>query len=79
MPVETEIDSALERVRAVHQSRVVDVLKRAHAARVVREVRVFSRDVDERERQIRIGERCCEGKEKLAESEDGFVGESTCR
>src|SRR5262249_3931046 len=42
MPVETEIDSAFERVRAMNQGRVVDVLKRAHATRVVREVGVFS-------------------------------------
>src|SRR4029079_555656 len=73
MPVETEIDSAFERVRTMDQGRVVDVLKRPNATRVVREVCVLSSDVNKRKREIRIRKRSCESKEILAETEDRFV------
>src|SRR5690349_21978612 len=74
MAVEAEIDAALQRVRAVNQRQVVDVLQRAHAARVVSEISVRGRDVDEGERKIRIGKRRRKRKEELANTEDRFVG-----
>src|SRR5690349_9019079 len=74
MAVEAEIDAALQRVRAVNQRQVVDVLQRAHAARVVSEISVLGRDVDEGERQVRIRKRRRKRKEELANTEDRFVG-----
>src|SRR6185503_17203328 len=77
--IEAEIDTALERVRATDQSQVVDVLLRAHAARVVSEVCVWRGRVNERERQVRIGKRCGKGKEEFAETKNCFVGHGRSR
>jgi hypothetical protein len=77
--VEPEIDTALKRVRAFDKSQVIDVLKRPHPARVVREVCVGRGDVNECERQIRIREWRQERKEELADTKDRLIGNVSCR
>src|SRR6185503_6368284 len=79
MSIETEVDSTFERVRSAYRSQVIDELERAHSARVVIEVSVWCCLIQERERKGLIGKRCCKAKEKFAETEDSFIGQSRSR
>src|ERR1051325_9922440 len=79
MSIETEIDSAFERVRSAYRSQVVNELERAHSARVVSEVSVWCCRIKKRKGQVRIGKRCCKAEEELAETEDSFIGQSRSR
>src|SRR5215217_4091259 len=78
MPIEAEVNAALERVRAPNLSQIVNELKRAHSSSVVREVRVCRCYVNECKRKRRIGRRRRKSEEEFTETEDGFVSQ-ICR
>src|SRR4051794_8424531 len=79
MSIEAEIDAAFERMRAPYLRQIVDELKRAHSACVVREVSVCRCHVKECKWEGRIGNGGRKVKEVFAETENSFVGQSRCR
>src|SRR6185369_2586630 len=79
MSIKAEVDPALQRVGATNRRHVVDELKRADAARVVREVSVWRRRVHKRKWKSRIGSRGSEGEKVFAKTEDRFVRQSRGR